>query len=479
MVEKVIRYIEKHKMIKNGDTIVLGISGGADSVCLFLVLLELSKRYNLKLLAVHVNHNLRGDEALRDQKYVEDICKKYQVPCTVVSVDVKEEARKRKRSVEEAGREVRQAAMGQSVARAKEVSLKGDGTIARDEGYKIATAHHSNDNAETMLINLARGTGIGGLTGIIPVQGQRIRPLLCVTREEIEAYLKEHNQSYCTDSTNAENIYTRNVIRNQVVPKLEEEVNQQTVLHMNQAMEELQKIEDYLQMQLSQCWQECVEVDENQRRIVILQENLREQVEILQERVMKKALEEMAGCQRDIGRVHVSQLLELLEKQVGREIHLPYQLVGKRIYEGIEIRKVEENVGLLGMKMVIPGKTYLSDGTTVETRVLYKDEMDEIQEKPFTKYFEYDIMTEVPCIRTRDIGDYIVINGNGNRQTIKKYYVNNKVSEQLRDRIPLVTIGEEVIWIVGYRRSSNYVTDQNTNRVLEITYNGGNDVRKN
>ncbi len=461
MVEKVIRYIEKHKMIENGDTIVLGISGGADSVCLFLVLLELRKRYNLKILAVHVNHNLRGDEALRDQKYVEDICKNYQVPCTVVSVDVKEEARKRKRSVEEAGREVRKEAMEKGV------------------GYKIATAHHSNDNAETMLINLARGTGIGGLTGIMPVQGQRIRPLLCVTREEIEAYLKEHNQSYCTDSTNAENIYTRNSIRNQVIPKLEEEVNQQTVLHMNQAMEELQKIEDYLQMQLLQSWEACAIVYEEQQRIVISQEALRKQVEIIQERVMKKALEKMAGCQRDIGRVHVSQLLELLEKQVGREIHLPYHLVGKRVYEGIEIRKVEENVGLIGMKMVIPGKTYLSDGTTIETRVLYKDEMDEIQEKPFTKYFEYDIITEVPCIRTRDIGDYIVINGNGNRQTIKKYYVNNKVSEQLRDRIPLITIGEEVLWIVGYRRSSNYVADQNTKRVLEITYNGGNYVREN
>ncbi len=477
MIEKVRKYIEQYQMINRGDTIILGISGGADSVCLLFVLLELCEEYELNLMGVHVNHNLRGDEALRDQEFVETICKEHQVPCEVISVDVRREAQKRKRSLEEAGREVRQEAFAEIM---ENNNLTGN--------VKIATAHHGNDNAETLLMNLARGTGISGLVGIAPVCDNRIRPLLCVQRTEIELYLREKGQSFCIDHTNLENIYTRNILRNMVIPQLEELVNAQTVVHMNQTMEEMGKIESYLQEDVNRTWESCVQCNSEKTRMILYGEMLEKKNEIIQERVIKRAIEEVAGSRRNIGRVHVAHVLQLFGRQVGRVVHLPYGVEGKRTYEGVEIYQVTnvtenekslENIYESGMKLVIPGKTYLSDGSVVKTRILDGNVMDKKQENTYTKYFDYDIMTGVPYIRTRNIGDYIVVNQSGNKQALKKYYINNKVPEELRDRIPLVTLDNEVLWVMGYRRSSRYETNENTNKVLEVKYDGGNHGRIN
>ncbi len=471
MIEQVRSYIDQYQMIQKGDTIILGISGGADSVCLLFVLQELQQELEFDLIGVHVNHNLRGADAMSDQQYVVQLCENREVTCIVVDVDVKSEALKRKRSLEETGREVRQEAFAKIGREAVEKRGK--------QRYKIATAHHANDNAETMLMNLSRGSGLVGLSGIAPVRGNRIRPLLGVSREEIEGYLTMHQVAYCTDHTNAENIYTRNVIRNQVIPCLEESVNIKSVIHMNQAMEELRKIESYLQMQMEGIWACCVKEKED-NHMVVSKDIFDKQEDIIKERIMKRAMETVSEQQRDITREHVMQLIELLKKQVGRQVHLPYQMIGKRVYEGIEIyRETEEKLPLEGMEMVIPGKTYLGDGSVITTRILDGNVMGEIIEKPYTQYFEYDIITEVLKIRTRKIGDYIVIHQDGKTQMLKKYYITNKIPEDQRDEVPLIALEDEILWVVGYRRGSSYRVSKNTKKVLEIQYDGGNHVRDN
>ena len=180
------------------------LSGGADSVCLFFVLLKLQREIRFSLAAVHVNHGLRGADADADEQFVKELCEKYNVPLEISRIDLESIAKKRKQSLEEAGRDVR-----------RETFVR---VMLQYSGNRIALAHHQNDNAETMLWNLARGTGLHGLGGIHPVNGQWIRPILCLNRQEIEAYLKEENQTYCTDLTNLETIYTRNKLRHQVIP---------------------------------------------------------------------------------------------------------------------------------------------------------------------------------------------------------------------------------------------------------------------
>ena len=179
MLEKVKQYINKWHMLKSEDKVIVGVSGGADSICLVLMLLELRKAIGFEMVAVHVNHGLRGEEADDDQEYVKHFCEKHGLLCEAYFENVELVAKKWKQSTEEAGREVRRRFFEQA--------------MQKHGGTKIALAHHQDDSAETFFIHLARGTGLRGLGGIAPIKGQVIRPLLCVRRKEIEDYLKNYN----------------------------------------------------------------------------------------------------------------------------------------------------------------------------------------------------------------------------------------------------------------------------------------------
>ena len=218
MYQRVKTYVEKHHMLQEHDHVITGVSGGADSVCLLFMLKELEKEMPLELTAVHIHHGLRGDSADADEKYVKALCRRLGVECLTFHENVEQYAKDQRLTLEEAGRNIRRRIFEQ-VCREK-------------NGTKIALAHHQNDNAETLLWNLSRGCGLRGLGGISPVEGENIsyiRPLLCVQRREIEAFLQENGIAYCTDETNLEDHYTRNRLRNHVIPYLEQEINPQTV----------------------------------------------------------------------------------------------------------------------------------------------------------------------------------------------------------------------------------------------------------
>lgn len=203
MTEKIISTIETYGMLKGGECVTAALSGGADSVCLLLVLNDLKERYSLKLDAVHVNHCIRGEEADRDEQFCRKLCERLGVELTVKRIDVPAIAAEKKQSLEEAARNVRYAVFAEHSA-----------------GGLTATAHTASDNAETVLLNLARGTGLKGMCGIPPVRDSIIRPLIDVTRQDVENYLKETGQDFVTDSTNLDNDYTRNRIRHNIIPEI-------------------------------------------------------------------------------------------------------------------------------------------------------------------------------------------------------------------------------------------------------------------
>lgn len=205
MLSQILETTEKYGMITPGDEIITALSGGADSVCLLLVLNDLRDELKIKLSAVHVNHCLRGEESDRDEQFCRALCTRLQIPLICGRFDVNEEAARKKVSTELAARDVRYRFFREN-----------------SEGKKIATAHNANDNAETVIFNLTRGTGTKGIAGIPPVRENIIRPLINVTRRQIEEYLKEKNQNYITDSTNLTDEYTRNLIRHNVIPVLEQ-----------------------------------------------------------------------------------------------------------------------------------------------------------------------------------------------------------------------------------------------------------------
>lgn len=461
MIQKCREYMNQYHMVEQQDTIIIGVSGGADSICLLCVLNELSRDWNLRLIAVHVNHGLRGEEADRDERYVKALCEKLKVPFLCYHIDVNRIAKNRKQSEEEAGRDARRAIF-ESVCR-------------KYKGQKIALAHHADDNGETMLLHLFRGTGLRGLCGIWPVTGQYIRPLLWARKREMETYLSENHMSYCVDVTNESLDYTRNRLRNQVLPYIEDTVNRRAVQHMNDAMEQLREVEAYLEDEAEKAYQQVVltdmEDDEGMYSLEILEASYRLFPHVIGTMVIQKAIVQVAGQSKDICRFHIEAVEDLLDNQAGRSLNLPYCVEAKRTYKGVRFSKVtsmdqdrtEEEIFLN-----IPGITKGSNGWQIVCRIFDLPQTGAFPEKPYTKWFDYDTIKNRLAIRTRRAGDRISVYSDGRSQKLKQFLVNRKVESAKRDRTMLIADGDQIVWIVGMRMSSAYQITKQTHKVLEI-----------
>lgn len=463
MKDKVRNYMDKWQMLQSEDCVIVGVSGGADSICLLLLLSQLQKTIGFRMVAVHVNHGLRGMDADADEAYVKEFCKELGVVCEIYSADVELISKKRKQSTEEAGREVR-----------REFFEK---TMKKYHGTKIALAHHQNDSAETFFINLARGTGIRGLGGIAPVNGNVIRPLLCLKREEIESYLKQAGISYCTDATNHSDEYTRNRIRNHIIPYLQEQVNPKVVERMNETMEQIRLVQEFLDEQVQRYWDKSVSVSTS--GYLISGEVYLQVPEAIKPLLLKNVLIDVCGKEKDLESVHIKQLQELFQKQVGRKIDLPYQMEGRRVYEGILVY-VKENHSKQKLDEVIFDIHDKEGKFQIGKKQIFCRVTDEYVEKSHTKLFDCDIIKNNISIRTRKQGDYITIHEDGRTQKLKSYFINEKIPQDERDEILLVAEGSHVLWIVGYRTNPVYEVKTNTKHVLAIQIDeGDHDGREN
>lgn len=457
MLDRVKCYVEKWQMLTSEDCVVVGVSGGADSVCLLLVLLELQKEIGFDMVAVHVNHGLRGADASADEAFVKQLCRDRGVPLETYFADVERLARERKLSTEEAGREIRRECFEQ--------------TKIKYRGTKIALAHHQNDNAETFLFRLARGTGVKGLGGMAPVKDEFIRPLLCVDRDEIEAYLQERDIPYCIDVTNASDEYTRNRIRGHILPPMINGVNSKAVMHINRVMEHIREISDYLDSQTEWYAKHCVKRTE--LGYLLQEDNYRLVPSIMQGLLIKEVFTRVCEKEKDLEDVHVRQTLELFGKQVGRKIDLPYQMEARRVYKGVEIyrkadtQETEKEELFFDLEQQIA--TYQWKNQKICCRRLNKMQIvGETLEKSNTKQFDCDIIKHGISFRTRRPGDYITIHPDGRTQKIKDYFINEKIPQEERDKILLVADGNHILWIVGYRVNCAYQAKEKTNCVLEV-----------
>lgn len=462
MLTTVKNYAEKYQMFSSEDCVIAGISGGADSVCLLLVLLELQKEIGFDVVAVHVNHGLRGKEADADEAFVKRFCAERGVTLETYQADVASIAKERKQSTEEAGREVRREFFEQA-------RVKHGGT-------KIVLAHHQNDNAETFLFRLARGTGLKGLGGMAPVKEHFVRPLLCVDRGEIEAYLTEHDIAYCTDISNESDEYARNRIRNHVIPFMQTELNAKTICHMNETMEQMRLIQDYLEQQAERHLAECV--SQRECGYLLAEEQYREVPEVLKPLLLKRVLVTICQKEKDIESVHLRDVQELFDKQTGRRIDLPYQMEARRVYDGVVIYQKQEMQDTVSEEFFFDLRerkaTYHWKNYNISCRILNKMQIDgETLEKSHTKRFDCDIIKHGVSIRTRRQGDYITIHPDGRTQKLKTYFINEKIPQEERDKILLIADGSHVLWIVGYRVNCAYQTKENTNCVLEIHIDEG------
>ena len=479
---KVLAYCKKTAMFDAGDKVVLGVSGGADSICLLFVLHRLQEQLGIELCVVHVNHKIR-EEAVEDAAYVRMICEALEIPFVLKEVDVQTLAKELHMGTEEAGRKARYQAFDD---------------VAREFGAeKIAVAHSSNDRAETMLFHLFRGTGLKGMAGILPVRDKIVRPLLCLEREQIEAYLEQCGIEYKTDATNETDDYTRNRIRRNILPYVKAHIAEGCIENMCRGADIFAQEEEYLEEQTVLALKVCSEIGsggENIARICrekgfidLFVDKFSEYHPVIRKRMLLYVLKHLSPGMQDITATHIDDIMTLFEDRGNRQIHLPYQIKGQRIYGKVRLErgngesKRPKVFDVQVPKLKEPGdcrEVALPDGSRLEFSLLPVDVetvqkstiFQNISENRYTKWFDYDKIFKWLRVRTRQTGDYLTISGGESlrHKKLKEYMVSEKIPKQEREEIPLIAEEDHVLWVIGHRISEHYKITKNTKRILQV-----------
>ncbi|MCR4699933.1 MAG: tRNA lysidine(34) synthetase TilS [Bacteroidaceae bacterium] len=454
-LERVEDYINTNIGVLRDSKVAVGVSGGADSVCLLLMLSELKEKCGFMLSAINVEHGIRGKESLDDSDFVEDLCCKMDIPCFRYDVDAPALAEKNRISMEEAAREARY----QAFERAKK---------EHDIDF-IAIAHNAEDNAETVIFNLARGTSLTGLAGIRPVRDFYIRPLLCMSRAEIEDYLSMKGQSFRTDSTNLSLEYTRNKIRKDLIPTLKE-INPRAVDHIREMSRDLSEAADFIENYATERLDSISKKEEDVLRIDI--PLLKKEKEYLIKEIIRKALTKVSGGAKDIGRIHVNGTYQLILGATGKSINLSMGLKAEKEYDTLVIKKGNDDLKggeICDIRLTeVPGLTKAGN-ITLSTSFVPNNAV-KIEKKTYTKLIDYDKINGDLFLRHRRSGDILVINEAGGRISLKDYFINEKIPVSLRDKIWLVCDESQVIWVIGYRLSEAFKIRETTGRVLKLDF---------
>lgn len=456
MLNKVIWYCREKNMLKQHDRIVVGLSGGADSVCLFHLLLQMRAQFSLQLYGVHVNHGIRGQEAYRDQEYARELCGRNDVPFFCFEAKVEDLAREHKLSVEEAGRNYRYECF---------TSVQNE-----VQANRIAVAHHANDQAETILFHLARGSGIRGAAGMAPIRDQIIRPLLNCTKADILTYLSQNKIDYYEDSTNAESVYTRNRIRHQIVPALID-INEKAVEHLSDFADIQAESLDYIEHQMNMVYNNLVE-EQGEALILNVDSFLSEHC-FIQKQLILKIISQIAHSQKNISKRHVDQVLNLAGNDVGKQINLPYDLLVVRDYDDLIFQRTKEYVkkSNFSYKLSGLGEYMLDDwNANINLSILPNTKDFKVPKNRYTKAFDYDKIKGDLYLRERQSGDNIVLNEAGQKKSIKKYMIDEKIPKDIRNQVPILATGDEVLWIVGYRSGADFWVDEDTKTILIIEF---------
>ncbi|MDR5659120.1 tRNA lysidine(34) synthetase TilS [Serpentinicella sp. ANB-PHB4] len=459
MIQEIKETIKREKLIEVGDKVIVGISGGPDSVCLLHALHSIKEDLKIDLYAAHLNHNFRGIASQLDAHYVSQLCERLNILCFIKSEDVSEFAKKNSLSLEEAGR-IKRYQFFEEVSEKVGVSSK------------IAVAHNLNDQAETVLMRFLRGTGTEGLTAIHFKRGKIIRPLLNVKRKEIEDYCFLHKLDPRIDGTNLEPIYHRNKIRIELIPYLKENYNPNIIETMARMAEILKHDSSFMEEQGKIAFNDAVLSEEN-NVIVLSVEKIKQKHAALKPRILRLATEKLMGRKEALEYKHIQSILNILEKgDTAKRLTLPLGISFRTSYDKLILSMGESDYdGEYAYELEPEGYKYISEiGQEIHIKVLEKEEKVAISRDKYLKYFDYDKVKNNLLIRNRKEGDRFWPLGLSGSKKLKDFFIDYKIDREKRKLIPLVCDGEEIMWVVGYRMSEKYKITDSTKRILAIEF---------
>lgn len=445
-----------HQLIQEGDGIVVGLSGGPDSVCLLHTLYRLSKEIRIKIYAVHLNHMIRGLDAFLDSLYVMKLCQSLYIPCFVRAIDVPKYCQDNKLGLEDGARRLRYQIFSE----------------VRDRmgANKIAIGHNKNDQAETILMRIMRGTGLQGLRGIeYKRRDGVIRPILDLDRESIEAYCLEHKLLPRIDATNLEAIYSRNKIRLKILPYMKSEFNDNIIDSIVRMGDSLRSDSDYINSQVDKIAEYAVKTYSDGSYIFV--DYIKDSHPAIKNRLIIGAIRSLLGNVTSIEKKHIDEVLELMPSDKRyKKLDLPKGLHAYRFADYILISQKEIKIEDVEYDYKInPGTDqYIEEiNKTLSTRLINQNDFDRNSFKNGKQYLDFDKIKGHIRLRNRRQGDKIRLLGGTKK--VKDLFIGLKVPREERSFVPLVVNNDTIVSIYGYRINVDYKVDENTKRILEIS----------
>jgi tRNA(Ile)-lysidine synthase len=447
--QKALKFIDENHLIEKGNKVLVALSGGADSVFLLSFLLKFKNRFKIDVAAFHLNHKLRGKAATEDEKFCTKFCLKNNIKLVCVSKDVKAYAKKMKVSVEEAGREIRYSELNKA---AKKMRCT-----------KIATAHNSSDNVETVLLNFVKGTGVKGLVGIPIRRDNIIRPILCLSAEEIRKYLKANKIPFRIDESNLDSDYERNFLRNEIIPKLKQRLNPRLEEKISNTSKIISELNSFVEKQIEMIRKEVVKF--NGKEVRINSQKISKIDKSILGILIKSIIEDKINV--ELSSENIFSLVDLLNSQTGRSVHLKENIVAIRERTELVIRK---NLAIRIKKSdfkIIVGQNLKVDGQVISVREV-KRKMFKFSPDKSVEYISGDGLSNIFEIRKWKVGDKFQPIGMKGTKKISDFLSDEKASSIGKREYLVLTNGGKIVWVIGLRIDDGFKVTSETKKILKL-----------
>ncbi|MDA8213694.1 MAG: tRNA lysidine(34) synthetase TilS [Nitrospiraceae bacterium] len=452
IIEKVKETVQKYHMLAHGDHVLIGLSGGPDSVCLLTIINKLKHELGVHLSAAYIDHGLRPDETPYEIDFCRDLCNSLGMPFITRSIDVKSYVKEKKLNKQEAARELRYRVLNE--------------IAAETAANKIALGHNAGDQAETILMRLFRGTGPSGLSGIPPVRRHIIRPLIEVERIEIEKFLEDEGMGFVIDSSNLKHEYLRNKIRHLIIPAIKN-INRDIIKTLSRTADIFRDEERYFEIIVTKTLMKLI-TRKTDKTIEIFLGPLEAMDTVILRRVLRRAIDETKGL-HGISFIHIEEIMSLIKSgKSGDRIYLPKDI---RVIKGYStLILTSEKPARLGTYSIdSPGEIIVTESSVVlRSATMGIDEVKDYGDAQKCAVIDADKVHFPLIIRGRLHGDFFYPMGFGKRKKLQDYFVDEKIPRDERDAVPLLVCGNNIVWVIGYRLDERYRVDKDTERVLKF-----------